>query len=109
MENWVYLQNTDYETPVRCFIWTDESNSLIVRFESPIEFERYNEYASVAEFTPVPRETYEKLKQEVQSEEKTVNEHYWFFKHVRKPASIKENIEQESDVNSVEMTPYKVN
>ena len=104
MSDWIEIQGHDYHTPVKRFNWSD-NNALVVKFNRHLEAPSTDMDVKVisTEFSPVPKRFHNKLKDEIENQEKLVNEQYWFFQDVRSPSDIKERIEVESSVSEVNM------
>lgn len=103
MSNWIEIRGHDYQTPVKSFNWSDNRNALVVRFNQPLDATSTDEKVLCTEFSPVPKRFYNQLKDELETQEKLANKHYWFFQDVRSPSDIKERIEVESSVSEVDM------
>lgn len=103
MSDWIEIQGHDYQTPVKSFNRSDDRNALVVRFNRPLDVVSADEDVIYTEFSPVPKRFYDQLKDEVENQEKLVNEQYWFFQDVGSPSDIKERIEVESSVSEVNM------
>jgi hypothetical protein len=99
MHEWITVKNVPYDTAVTRFTWSSEIG-LVVRFDKWKDAD-----VSTMCYSGVPKSLFKELKKEVTSNERCVNNNYWFLHGVKSSKSIKQNIKAETDSKDISARP----